>query len=129
MSKTKSTVQLLDEAWKTFSTFIKKRDSDWRGYGACVTCKKPLKVPSKQAHAGHFIHGKLKESYFEEKNVHLQCQGCNYFKDGARDLYALRLIEHYGDGIIQELHKKNKEKIWTKKELRNIIEIYKSKPP
>ena len=115
------------EAWKWFALFIKLRDADWKGQGKCFTCPIWIQVPSIQAHAGHFIHGKYKESYFLEKNVHLQCRSCNFFKDGARDVYALRLIEKYGDGIIQELHQKNREKSWKKKELEEIIETYKGR--
>lgn len=118
-------IKPIDEAWKWFSLFIKLRDTDWKGQGQCITCKQWLVMPGIQAHAGHFIHGKYKETYFCEKNVSLQCRSCNYFKDGARDVYALRLIEKYGEGIIQELHKLNKEKRWTKKELLAIAELYK----
>jgi len=116
--------KLIDEAWTIFAKWIKDRDTDWKGQGQCITCETWLQVPSIQAHAGHFIHGKYKKTYFLERNVHLQCRSCNFFKDGARDVYALKLIEKYGDGIIQELHKQNKQKSWTNKELEEIIKKY-----
>lgn len=117
----------IDEAWKWFSLFVKLRDSNWKRRGQCITCKEWLTVPSIQAHAGHFIHGKYKITYFEPRNVHLQCRSCNYFKNGARDVYALRLIEKYGDGSIQLLHRLNKPKSWTKGELTAITERYKQR--
>ena len=117
--------KLKKKAWEVFSLWIRKRDSDWRGYGQCITCRKVLKVPSGEAHAGHFRHGSTLRSYFYEKNVHLQCRSCNFFKDGARDLYALRLIEKYGDGIIQEIHAVNKDtRTWNRKDLQEIIDKY-----
>jgi hypothetical protein len=86
------------------------------------------KWDSGQIHSGHFIHGNTKRSYFFEKNIHAQCRSCNFYKDGARDLYALKLIEKYGDGIIQELHKINDDKrVWTVKEVLEIGEQYKVK--
>lgn len=118
-------MNLKQEAWKVFGGWIKRRDSDWRGYGKCFTCGKLLKVPSSEAHAGHFVHGSTKKTYFCEFNVHLQCRSCNFFKDGARDMYALKLIQKYGDGIIQKIHDINKDKsTWKAKELKEIIEKY-----
>ena len=116
--------RFIDLAWTAFSRWIRKRDSNEFGQGNCITCGIEVHVPSLKAHAGHFIHGKYKKTYFNEKNVHLQCRSCNFFKDGARDVYALKLIERYGDGIIQELHKENKQKSWTKTELEEIIKKY-----
>jgi len=41
-------------------------------------------------------------------------------------MYALKLIQKYGDGIIQELHDVNKDtSTWTIKELKEICEKYK----
>ena len=120
----KSKQKPIDLAWKVFATWVKNRDTDWRGYGNCFTCETKLKVPSGQAHAGHFVHGKYKKTYFLESNVHLQCRSCNYFKDGARDVYALKLIEKYGDGIIQQIHSFNKQHEWKKGELEDIIKQY-----
>ena len=127
MLKRSKSVKPIDEACKWFSLFIKLRDSDWKGQGQCITCQTWLRVPSGQAHAGHYHHGKYKKTYFNEKNVHLQCRSCNFFKDGARDIYAFRLEEKYGAGILQELMEQNKEYSWKKKELEGIIETYKVK--
>lgn len=56
-------------------------------------------------HAGHWLHGDNPGTWINDKNVHLQCSGCNTYRDGARDIYALRLEEIYGHGILQELEK------------------------
>ena len=127
MLKRSKSVKPIDEACKWFSLFIKLRDSDWKGQGQCITCQTWLQVPSGQAHAGHYHHGKYKKTYFNEKNVHLQCRSCNFFKDGARDIYAFRLEEKYGAGILQELMEQNKKYSWKKKELEGIIETYKGR--
>lgn len=126
--KTRTLAEIKGDVWKLFSSYIRKRDSDWKGFGKCCTCGVLLQIPSVQAHAGHFIHGSTKRSYFEPKNVHLQCRSCNFFKNGARDVYALFLVKKYGKGIIEELHAINKDKRpWTKKELLRIEELYKEK--
>lgn len=115
-----------DLAWKQFSEYIRVRYSDFDGYVACFTCG--MVKQWKEMHAGHFIHGNTKRTYFDEANVHPQCRSCNFYKDGARDLYALKLIEKYGDGIIQDLHAINEDKrIWTVGEVKEIYETYKKK--
>lgn len=126
--KPETVASVKKEAWKLFSEYIRRRDADWKGDGVCCTCGEILHVPSVQAHAGHFIHGSTKRSYFAEKNVHLQCRSCNFYKNGARDMYALFLVKKYGNGIIEELHAINKDKRdWTIRELRAVKELYKEK--
>lgn len=126
--KPKTIAQIKKDTWKIFSEYIRLRDSDWRGHGACITCDTALTVPSGAAHAGHFIHGTTKFTYFHEKNVHLQCRSCNFYKNGALHIYALRLIERYGPGIIKELHDLNDDSFkWKKERLEEIQKIYQTK--
>lgn len=100
MAKARSLKTWKRVVWELFSQYIRRRDS-YDGYVYCITCSK--RVPWKEAHAGHFIHGKYPGTWLHLKNVHGQCSGCNTYRDGARDVYALKLIQRYGDGIIEEL--------------------------
>lgn len=123
--------KLFDKAWKLMSEYIRKRDTDWRGYGNCCTCGKTVEY--KKAHAGHYRHGYLD---FNEKNINLQCAGCNTYRGGALDKYTIFLIKKYGIGIIEKLddlyhkHKQKQDKTgkkYTKEELEEIIEDLKVK--
>lgn len=42
---------------------------------------------------------------FLEINCHVQCMGCNMFKKGNYDEYALYLLKHFGDDILDKLNK------------------------
>lgn len=93
------TKELKPQLWKVFSKYVRLRDKM-----TCYTCgKKALQL--KDCHAGHFIAkgttGVL--LYFDERNVHCQCVSCNSFKSGNLAIYALRLEQDYGYGILQKL--------------------------
>ena len=50
----KSISALKSLAEKHFNKFIRYRDTDDNGFGRCISSGQPLKVPSRNAHAGHF---------------------------------------------------------------------------
>jgi len=88
--------RVFNKAWKEFSKYIRTRDKN-----RCFTCGKT----GEGMNAGHFIHQrKYPLLYFHEKNVHAQCIRCNQHLSGNLTMYALRLIQEYGEGIITELH-------------------------
>jgi len=116
--KKQSIKQLKNKAWEIFSEYIRKRDK-----GICFTCG--IRKDWKQMQAGHFIHGKSFATYFDERNVNCQCVGCNLYKSGARDEYAIKLEEKYGYGILQELKQlKNIKFRFTRDYLEEIINVY-----
>ena len=123
--------KLFDKAWRLMSEYVRKRDTDWRGYGNCCTCGKIVEY--KKAHAGHYRHKYLD---FNEKNVNLQCSSCNTYRGGELDKYTIFLIKKYGVGVIEELDKLFHEhklkhdqtgKKNTQEELIKIIEELKCK--
>jgi len=125
--------KLFDKAWRLQSQYIKLRDSDWRGYGNCCTCNEIVEAFTKKGHAGHYRHGFLD---FNEKNINLQCSGCNRYRNGALDQYTIFLINKYGTKVIKELdtafhaHKLKTDqtgKKYTEEELNDIIENLKTK--
>lgn len=65
---------------------------------------------------------------YSERNNHPQCIGCNMFKNGNMDEYALFLIRTYGEGILEELQKeKQKIKQIRIPEYQELIKLYEDK--
>ena len=117
---------LKKKAWKLFSEWIRRRDSDWRGMVACVTCG--IIKDYKQQQAGHFIPGRRNSILFHERNVHAQCYGCNVMKQGNTVKYFRFMQKRYGDEVIEELeHLNTIDKQFTPQELKDLIEDLKIK--
>lgn len=92
--------------WKTFSEYIRRRDSV-NGICKCITCDTTL--PWKDMHAGHFISRRYKAIKYDERNVHAQCCGCNTFKNGEPEEYFIEMEKRYGRDVIDELIQKKRE--------------------
>jgi len=119
--KSKSVSELKKKADAIFSKFIRARDK-----GKCFTCGN-VKEPKYQQ-AGHYVSRVHNMTRYDEKNVHCQCRSCNLFKAGNMDEYTLRLVDKYGDGILEELNKKKHQiKQFRHWELEELIEKYKIK--
>ena len=72
-------------AWTAFSRLIRTRDcirTSGNPYeGDCCTCGKRFEF--KRLQAGHYFHGRVNATLFDERNVHAQCDACNRWKQGA----------------------------------------------
>lgn len=89
---------LRDTAWRLFSRIVRIEE----GY-ICYTCGKNLNEDKSKCHAGHYVpRGRVSALRYERKNVHAQCCGCNLFMSGNLSVYAVKLEEQYGAGILQE---------------------------
>lgn len=128
--KSKSIPWLKKKATDNFNRFIRERDSE-DGYGRCISSGQPLRVPSINAHAGHFYSGGhypiLK---FNEDNVHLQGKSDNYFKSGNLLEYRKNLIRKIGAQKVEKLdllaaQSKRMCFKWDRFFLIEIIEKYK----
>jgi len=116
MQKTVS--KLKKKADQVFSLYIRRRDN-----GVCFTCGKRGKIEEMQC--GHYESRRHNATRYDERNCNCQCVGCNCFRNGNMTVYALKLQEKYGEGILQDLRKKaEKIKRFTKKDLEEIIEKY-----
>lgn len=128
--KDKSIKKLLDRATFYFNRFIRDRDSE-DGYGVCISSGGHLKVPSSNAHAGHFYSGgKYPSLKFNEDNVHLQGKSDNYFNGGNLLEYRKNLIKKIGQDRVDDLDMladQSKRTIfkWDRFFLIEIIEKYK----
>lgn len=103
------------KAWKLTSRYARLISR-----GMCYTCEN--KYPLDKLNAGHFREKRGgSATYFNLKNLRAQCFRCNKQLHGAKDIYAKKLVEEYGVGILDELFREGqKSKVWTKKELREI---------
>jgi len=76
--------------------------------------------------AGHY-HARTAglATYFDLRNVHVQCTFCNRFKHGNLPAYALALIAKYGPNILKELDaERRKIKKYTIKEYEELTNKY-----
>lgn len=114
-------------AWKLFSEYIRKKYADERGFALCVTCGKRLHW--KQLQAGHFIGGRTNAVLFEERGVHPQCVGCNYFGDGRANIRYREFMEKtYGKKVITGLEKDSRKTVkFEKKDYIAMMDVWTEK--
>ena len=75
---------------------------------------------------GHFQSRKHYATRWLEKNVAVQCVGCNMFKAGEQFLFGKYLDQKYGAGTAEELYIKAKETVkYSNDELQDMIKHYK----
>lgn len=113
-----SVSKLKKRADAVFSLYIRTRDN-----GVCFTCGVQRSI--KEMQNGHFVSRVHNSLRFDERNCNCQCPGCNVFKHGNMDVYALRLTQKYGPSILAELNvEKRKIKQFTREDLLTIINTY-----
>jgi hypothetical protein len=123
-SKKLTIPRLRDKVWNVFSRYIRLKDAV-DGWVLCVSCGKQIKAVSKEreCEAGHYEHGKDKECYFDEDNVHPQCTRCNRFLSGNMRQYTLFMLEQYGEEKVKRLLN-SKKVIWKRSELEELYRKY-----
>ena len=103
-----------------FNAYIRQRDNN-----VCYCCGS-----TNQPQAGHYKPKSVTglELRYSEKNCHCQCKKCNHFKSGNLDVYAVKLEQEYGFGILQELDSYvGKVSKWTDEDFQRKYDYYKSK--
>ena len=109
--------------WKVFSEWVRRSEN-----GKCFTCS--AQKDWKETDAGHYVNAGSSPPplYFDERNVHCQCDSCNRFKSGNKTVYALRLQQKYGSGILEELEiMRNRGGKWSDWTYKIKIDEYKQK--
>lgn len=104
-----------------FNKWIRLRDMG----EPCISCGKQ----PKKANAGHYYsQGGHSNVRFDEFNCHLQCEHCNTFLSGNLIEYGINLEKKIGKEEFTILRERAYEvKKWSKQELLNLIEEYKTK--
>ena len=108
-----------------FSQYIRLKDADHKGDVTCFTCGK-VSHYKKGMQCGHFQSRKHYATRWLEKNVAVQCVGCNVYKFGQQYIFGKKLDEKYGDGTAEELYIKAKQTVkFSTDELQDMIKHYK----
>ena len=112
--------------------YVRKRDLDFREGANCISCGKYFYAADLQV--GHY-HSRgydfTSEIGKDERNVNLQCVTCNgnlFNKKARTDKdYAVGLERKYGYGILEELQKKHRNKMyWKLSDLQALLVKYKT---
>lgn len=105
-------------AWPLMSRYVRMSQVK----DGCITCSKVDRWQDMQA--GHFKHaGKCNPVSYDFRNVNNQCPSCNKMHDGRLDVYAEKLEERYGYGIIQELTLKKNMSLKGKDKRQFIYDV------
>ncbi len=119
-----------DRAWKACSAYIRSKEClettntpDW---GICCSCNSWKHI--KDLQAGHYIGGRRDNILFIDDIIHIQCIGCNYYKQGNYLEYKKYMINRYGEEKVERLENMK----WIKKslsllELKALEQDYKNK--
>lgn len=110
--KSPTHVQLKRELDRVFSDFIRKRDNY-----TCITCGH--QGTKKDIQNGHYIERNKVGTRYDEENCNAQCVNCNVWKKGNLRVYAVKLIEKYGNGVLERLLEK--AKLNQGKKMSNLI--------
>lgn len=114
--------KLKKDADKVFSLWVRRKDLDSDGLATCVTCG--VKGEWKYMDAGHYVPRNWLKLRYDERNVHVQCKGCNVFKKGNMDEYARFMVREYGRGILNKLAKEKVPHQMKAYQYQEIIDKY-----
>jgi len=123
--KKKTLTKLKKKADALLSEIVRRKEAK-NGYAKCVTCG--VVKPWKEMQLGHYISRAHLSTRFLEKNCHVQCVGCNVFKGGNMDEYALFMVRKYGNKVLTELNTlKWQEVKYSIQDYEDRIEKYKER--
>ena len=95
---------VMRKACEVAQCLAKLLETDENGYGKCKSCGEMKQWGELQG--GHFQPkgNSYNGACLDERNIHIQCSGCNLFKGGNPAGYLKFMIEEYGEDIGEELH-------------------------
>lgn len=101
-----------------FSRYIRLKYADKNGIAECYTCGDKKRWQEQQC--GHYKNRAIMYLRFDERNVRVQCQDCNEYKDGNIAEYR-RLLELEHPGITEILDEEMRTIYkFTRDELRQL---------
>ena len=124
MPKPKTVRKLKQDAATLLQKLVRMKYADDNGMCECVTCGHVGHYTDMDG--GHFVSRRHNATLLVEENIHPQCKGCNKFRNGAPDDYALFMIDTYGLDAMRELIAlKYQTRKFTDIELLELIAEYK----
>lgn len=122
LTKKKPNRKLLVKKLDTiFSEYIRRRYAK-NDIAECVTCGK--KDHWKKLQAGHFMSRKHYSTRWDERNVEVQCQGCNVWRYGEQYKFSLYLGSELSDELLIKSRQIEK---FSNADLVMMYETYKQK--
>jgi hypothetical protein len=114
--------KLLEKVQKLVNQYVRIRDEG----KPCISCGS-----NAANQAGHYIPvNKSSFLRFDERNIHLQCAGCNCWGHGNQVSYRIELRKKLGDFELEKLERdyiENRVHKWTRGDLENLISFYSDK--
>jgi hypothetical protein len=116
----KSLYKILDR-W--FSIYIRLKYS-FEGACKCVTCG-TIRFYTNKIHCGHYIGRQYWPSRWSETNCRPQCEDCNSYNEGKKDIFEKHLIKEYGADVVTMLDVNKYGRRQSNYEIKVLIEHYK----
>ncbi len=127
LRKNQNAHTLLRQAWK-YMSWVKRHEKLNSGFTRCYTCGRF--IDPEEADLGHYEHHGMSSNGYGtnmidwiEKGLRVQCKPCNHDphrKIEAGKVFTRKLIQEYGDSIIDEL--KAYKKIFWKPSIDEALE-------
>lgn len=115
--------------WKTMWVDAKDGLQKEVPLALCFTCGKEYPAFGKGClQAGHFIPGRNASVLLDERGIHAQCYNCNVNLKGNPRKYQLRMVEEYGQDLVDELDALSEETMdFSEDDYKGITEYFKNK--
>lgn len=108
--------------WTVFSKYIRDRDQD----KPCISCGKMFDVKQ----AGHFVPvgGSSVGLWFDEQNVHGECEGCNGFDSFHVVPMRKNMITMYGEELVESLEARRHQNVklddeWYVERIKHYLKL------
>jgi hypothetical protein len=105
--KKKKRSQLIKEADKLFSLYVRLKYADKDGMVKCYTCTGVY--PYKKIHNGHYIPRGVKYMRWELDNMRPQCILCNLRRYGNSYIFRENLVAELGEARVKEMEQQAKQ--------------------
>ena len=87
--------KLIEKLDRIFSTYIRIKYADDRGYCRCISCGKVHYW--KEIQNGHYMSRRHLSTRWSEDNCRPQCVACNIFNQGFIQAYRISLVKQIGE--------------------------------
>jgi len=106
-----------------YSQYIRQMYADKNGMIKCSTCPDIKHI--KEMQNGHYESRGHYPTRWYDKNCHPQCYKCNCILRGNYTVYAIFMINKYGDGILEQLrYLTTTQRKYTLCEIKELIDFY-----